>query len=203
MENQRLTGARPEGGTMSDLGLIIPKANIFSSHKHGITAADDAQNSDSFQQQLAQAMGVNAQAQSTNALGTDDTSASLSNSSATSTASAFSTGTGFASTSDTSSLDGDSPEDKLRQYTSGSLAQQMFYTMLSGMGISKEQFEAMSPQEQAQITQQLQDRLKQAAATGQMPGAAGIAQAATAAPVQASAASAQTNDVLSTLQALL
>ncbi|ALM85687.1 hypothetical protein [Bordetella sp. N] len=190
---------------MSDLGLIIPKANLFSSHKHGITGADEAQNSDSFQQQLSQALGVSAQTQvqSTTAANTDEVSASSSTAASASSIGTMSIGSTSASTLDDSSVAAATPEDQLRQYTSSSLAQQMFFTMLSSMGITKEQFQAMSPQEQAQITQQLQDRLKQAASTGQLPGAVGLGQTAAAAPVQASAASSQTSDVLSTLQALL
>ncbi|MFC4277322.1 hypothetical protein [Achromobacter aloeverae] len=189
---------------MSDLGLIIPKTNLFSNHKHGITAADDAQGSDSFQQQLSQALGVSALSQSTSgADSTSGTDASVATSTSTGRIGTLSAGAADASSLGDSSLAASTPEEALRQYTSSSLPQQMFYTMLSSMGITKEQFEAMTPQQQAQITQQLQERLKQAAAAGQLPGAAGLGQAAAATPVQASAASAQTGDALSALQALL
>ncbi len=188
---------------MSDLGLIIPKVNLFSNHKHGITAADEAQNSDSFQQQLAQALGASAQPQSTAAVeGADDSGASLSTTASTRAVRAVSAETAPASTVCDPSLASGANLDQFRQYTATSLPQQMFYTMLSRAGISKDQFEAMTPQQQAEVTQQLQQRLQEAAAAGQLGGTSGLAQGISTAPVQAAAASAQTSDALSGPQTL-
>lgn len=50
--------------------------------------------------------------------------------------------------------------EQLSDYLSMPLGERMFYMMLASMGISKEQYEAMSPEDKAKVAQQIAQRLK-------------------------------------------
>lgn len=49
---------------------------------------------------------------------------------------------------------------QLSEYLSMPLSQRMFYMMLASMGISKEQYDSMSPEDQAKVAAQVAQRLK-------------------------------------------
>lgn len=50
--------------------------------------------------------------------------------------------------------------EQLSDYLSMPLGKRMFYMMLASMGISKEQYDAMSPEDKAKVAQQIAQRLK-------------------------------------------
>ncbi|ANN67434.1 hypothetical protein [Bordetella bronchialis] len=50
---------------------------------------------------------------------------------------------------------------QLSEYLSMPLGKRMFYMMLASMGISQEQYESMSPDEQAKVAAQVAQRLKE------------------------------------------
>lgn len=52
---------------------------------------------------------------------------------------------------------------QLSDYLSMPLSKRMFYMMLASMGISQEQYDAMSPEEQAKVAAQVAQRLKDGA----------------------------------------
>ncbi|CAM3413867.1 hypothetical protein BOSP111201_03715 [Bordetella sputigena] len=53
--------------------------------------------------------------------------------------------------------------EQLSDYLSMPLGKRMFYMMLASMGISQEQYDAMSPEEQAKVAAQVAQRLKDSA----------------------------------------
>ncbi|ARP82144.1 hypothetical protein CAL12_15875 [Bordetella genomosp. 8] len=55
---------------------------------------------------------------------------------------------------------------QLSDYLSMPLSKRMFYMMLASMGISQEQYDAMSPEDQAKVAAQVAQRLKENAEAG-------------------------------------
>jgi hypothetical protein len=57
--------------------------------------------------------------------------------------------------------EGTSAADQLAEYLSMPLSKQMFYMVLASLGISPEEYEAMSPEEQAKVAEKVAQRLKE------------------------------------------
>lgn len=55
---------------------------------------------------------------------------------------------------------------ELQEWLDMSPEERLFFTVLASMGISKEEFEAMSPEDQSRITHKVQESLKERAKEG-------------------------------------
>jgi hypothetical protein len=146
---------------MIDITALVAKASLFDERrKNGADAANESPGAAAFQQQFNHALGVG-------------------NSPASQTANAV---TGTTGAADQRKVGMAAPQSSvaayqdavgaqgpgaqaLTDYMAMPLQERMFYTILASMGVSKEQYDAMSPTDKAALAAKVEDRIKQAATT--------------------------------------
>lgn len=180
---------------MTDIGLLASSSALFGTRrKKDDDTANGSLDAGTFQQQLGQALGQNNPAvQQQSATDSSDTRkvgmAAPQSSVTTYQAAQNAEGSGTQAFMD---------------YMSMPLAQKMFFMVLAGMGVTKEQYDAMSPQEKQDLASKVEDKIKQMASTSGTPSADKTsAQDLRSAPVEQAGNTAKTRDGLDNADSLL
>jgi hypothetical protein len=147
---------------MTDISALIGKADLLDQRKKNTAeAAAGALGVGAFQQHFNQALGVNSSSSSSQAAATVGATGSASQQKVGMAAPQSSVAAYQAAVSAQGS-----GAQALGDYLNMPLSQKMFYMMLASMGVSKEQYDAMSPADKQQLAAKVEDRLKQQAAAG-------------------------------------